>query len=40
MTPFNDGDQITQLPCGHLFSTDAIKVGLENKEIALSAVIN
>lgn len=32
MTPFNNGDIITQLPCGHLFSTDAIEEWvLENK---------
>jgi len=32
MTPFNNGDQITQLPCGHLFNTDAIEEWvLENK---------
>tara|TARA_X000000368_G_C22516375_1_gene487159 strand:- start:34 stop:537 length:504 start_codon:yes stop_codon:yes gene_type:complete len=32
MTPFNNGDLITQLPCGHLFNADAIeKWVLENK---------
>jgi len=32
MSPFNNGDVITELPCGHLFNTDAIEEWvLENK---------
>ena len=32
MSPFNNGDVITELPCGHLFNSDAIEQWvLENK---------